>query len=139
MRLVVDANILFSIMKPDSTVSYLFAQSQLELFAPEYLKQELARHKSECISKAGLSSHEFEMRLAEIEERVSFFGPPKYKRFLAKSVHALPDPEDSPYLALALALKAGIWTSDPHLRKQSLAKVYSTEDLVRELFKDLVE
>lgn len=133
MMLVLDNNIFFSLMRLGSANSYLFSALGAEFFAPGFLKTELNKHKSECLLKSMLSGHEFEIRQAEVEGRVKFCKIPEYKIFLKEARSVLPDPKDSPYLALALALKAAIWSNDPHLKQQSLVKVYSTKELLEEL------
>lgn len=136
MSLVLDNNIFFSLMKPDSANSYLFFALRAKFFAPEYLKPELSKHKSECLLKSKLSKHEFEIRQAEVEERIKFIRSSEYKRFLKEAINSLPDLEDSPYLALALSMNAAIWSNDPHLKQQSLVKVYTTKELIDKLLKD---
>jgi len=133
MELVLDNNVLFSLMKLDSVASYIFSMEDFEFSAPEYIKSELKQHKSECLTKSKLSEHEFEIRLNEVESKLTFFKLCEYKHFLKKAMEALPDPEDAPYLALALSITACIWSDDSHLKRQSLVKVYTTKELVKKL------
>src|SRR3989344_5942325 len=44
-----------------------------------------------------------------------------------------PDKKDVLYFALALKLKCGIWSNDKKLKTQNKVKVYSTEDLLKEI------
>ena len=45
-----------------------------------------------------------------------------------------PDPKDSAYLALALALKSAVWSNDKKLKEeQNHVKVLSTEDLINKI------
>jgi len=137
MKLVLDNNILFSLMKPGSTASHIFSIKWLNFSAPEYIKSELEEHKPECLLKSKLSEDEFKTRLSEVEERIEFLNLSKYKRFLRKSIEVLSDPEDSPYVALALLLNTAIWSNDLHLKKQPLVKVYTTKELVEKLLKEV--
>ena len=131
MKLVLDNNIFFSLMNPNSVNSYLFSLLNVKLSAPEYIKEELKEHKSECLTKSNLSEHEFEIRQKEIENNIEFFELSKYKAFLKEAINSLSDHEDSPYLALALSINASIWSNDQHLTIQSLVDVYKTEDLFK--------
>ena len=133
MMLVLDNNIFFSLMNPGSINSYVFSSLRSEFFAPLFLKSELNKHKSECLLKSKLSEHEFEIRQAEVEEKIKFCRLSEYKDFLKEARRALPDQKDSPYIALALSLNAPVWSNDPHLKQQSLIEVYSTEELIRKL------
>lgn len=133
MKLVLDNNIFFSLMKPFSVNSYLFSSLRAEFFAPEFIKSELKKHKEECLFKSKLSEHEFEIRKNEVEENIKFFKSLEYKDFLEISLTALTDPDDVDFLALALKLSLSIWSNDPHLKQQSKVKVYSTSELLKKL------
>lgn len=135
MMLVLDNNIFFSLMNPESVNSYLFSSIRAEFSAPEFIKSELKKHKSECLFKSKLSEHEFEIRQKEVEESIEFIKVSKYEEFLEKATTLLSDPDDVDFLAAALSKNATIWSNDPHLKKQSLVKVFTTEDLVKMLLK----
>ena len=135
MKLVLDNNVLFSIMNPESTSAYLFSSIRAEFFAPEFIKSELTKYKEECLFKSKLSRHESEIRQTEVEESIKFFKESEYDDVLIKAMMSLPDPKDSPYLALALSINASIWSNDPHLREHPLVKVYTTEDLFKKMLK----
>ena len=129
-----DNNIFFSLMNPKSVNSYLFSLGKIEFVAPEFLKSELEEHKSECIKKSRLSEHEFEIRQREIEDKIVFVELSEYKAFLKEAIGSIPDPDDSPYIALALSIKSAIWSNDPHLTKQALVKVFTTDKLIKLVF-----
>ena len=131
MKLVLDNSSLFSIMNPNSVSAYLFSSIKAEFFAPEFIKLELDKYKESCVSKSGLSKHEFEIRQTEVERNIEFSEESEYDEFLDKAIKNLPDPKDAPYLALALSLNASIWSNDSHLKEQSLVKVLSTSELVK--------
>ena len=131
MRLVLDNNSLFSIMNPYSISAYLFASIRCEFIAPEFIKSELKEIKEECLFKSKLSEQQFEMRQKEVEESIDFFKSSEYEDFLEKAKSAISDPDDADFLALALAFNSAIWSNDPHLKEQSLVKVFTTEDLVK--------
>ena len=135
MKIVVDNNVLFSLMNPKSVAAYLFSSIAAEFFAPEFVKSELSKHKSDCLLKSKLSEHKFEMRQAEVVEDIKFIKLSKYEDFLEKSLAILPDPDDADFLALALSIKAAIWSNDPHLKQQSLVKVFTTKELIDKLLK----
>lgn len=138
MRLVLDNNILFTLIKPDSVSSYLFASVNCEFIAPDFIKEELDKYKKECMSKSKLSEHEFEIRKRNIEKSIRFFEESEYENFLVKAVNNLGDPKDSPYLALALATESKIWSNDQHLKHQSLVKVFKTKDMIKLFFKSFI-
>lgn len=136
MKLVLDNNILFSLMKPSSINSYLFSSLRASFFAPEFIKSEFNKHKELCLSKSRLSEHEFEIRQTEVEGYIEFFKSSEYKDFLEESKNAVPDPDDVDFPALALSVNACIWSNDKHLKQQSIIPVFTTEDLVKMLLKN---
>ena len=136
MNLVPDTNIFFSFMKPNSVASYLLFSLRVKFFSPEFAKSELNGHKHECLSKSGLSEHEFELRLEEIEEIIEVVGDSEYEMYLNEASKSIRDPDDAPYIAAALSLKASIWSNDPHLKQQSIVKVYTTRELIDKLLND---
>ncbi len=136
MKLVLDNNVLFSIMNPKSAASYLFSLLRAGFSAPEFIKSEFDEHKGDCLFKSKLSEHEFEMRQAEVENAINFFKLSEYDDFLEASANALPDSDDADFVALALLLKAAIWSNDPHLKQQSLVKVYTTAELIGKMLNE---
>src|SRR3989344_5802280 len=135
MRLVLDNNIFFSLMNPDSIASYLFFSLKAEFFAPEFIKSEFNEYKEVCLFKSGLSEHEFELRQKEVGEDIKFFELSKYEDFLEKATALLSDPDDVDFLALALFINAAIWSNDPHFKEQSLVRIFTTKELVEGLLK----
>src|SRR3989338_10405063 len=138
MKFVIDNNVLFSLMNPFSTASYLFSSIRVEFIAPEFIRSEMDEHFSECHAKSDLSEHEFELRLLEIEELITFIEESEYEEFLAKAKSEIVDPDDSDFLALALSANASIWSNDPHFKKQSLVPVFTTSELVKLLLADKI-
>lgn len=53
--------------------------------------------------------------------------------FIEEAEKISPDERDVLYFALALKLKCGIWSNDKKLKKQSKIKIYSTEELLKEI------
>src|SRR3989344_8130434 len=128
MKLVIDNNVLFSLMKPSSINSYVFASLAVEFCAPAFLKDEFAKHKAECISKSGLSSFEFNERFREIESQIEFIPLSQFEHLLAKI--ELSDADDVPYIAAAQRINGSIWSNDSDLKEQFLVKVFTTAELV---------
>jgi predicted nucleic acid-binding protein len=40
------------------------------------------------------------------------------------------DPDDSPFLALAMMLNAPIWSNDSHFKKQKAAPIFTTKEIL---------
>lgn len=65
-EIVIDNNVLFSLINPFSISSYIFSSIDIKFIAPEFIKEELEEHKEECIIKSNLSEDEFRIRLWRI-------------------------------------------------------------------------
>lgn len=134
MRLIIDNNVLFSLMKPDSTNSKLFSIMKVKFCAPEFVKQEFSKYEKECFLKSKLSKSKFKVRKQEILKKIEFLKFADYKELIEKAREYIEDVDDSPYIALALKLKCPIWSNDKELKKQNKVKVLSTEEIIEILF-----
>jgi len=131
MELVLDTNILFSMIDSTSVASYILFLPKIKFFAPRHIQSELYKYEDECRAKAQISEEEFEDRWKEVESKVKFSLLPEYELYLKEAIDILPDPKDSPVLALALSKnKMPIWSNDPHLKQQSLVTAYTTKELL---------
>ena len=132
MKLVVDANILFSFFKKDSfTRRFILSHPEIELFTPLYVFNELEEHKEEVKSKAKIGDIVFELSKKELLEYVTVVPLDEFKDSWAEAEQISPDPDDVEYLAVALSLGCGIWSKDSDLKeKQSRVNAFSTSDLI---------
>ncbi|MBI3623956.1 hypothetical protein HY212_07810 [Candidatus Pacearchaeota archaeon] len=136
MRLILDNNILFSLMKPDSSASKIFyyLNYKCEFLAPSFILSEFQEHEEECLRKSSLSKNEFERRKTNIFSKIKFIEFEKHGDFLEKAIKSSPDLDDAPYFSLALKFKIPIWSNDSLLKKQKEIKVFSTEEIIKILF-----
>ena len=134
MKLIIDNNILFSLMKPDSVASRILLFLNCELTAPSFILHEFNKYKDECLKKSGLSKINFDKRKNEILSKINFIEFKEYKEFLKEALKELIDQDDSPYIALGLKIQSPIWSNDKNLKKQSKVTILSTEDLIHILF-----
>ncbi len=133
MRIIIDNNILFSLMKPDSINSHLFSIIRAEFFAPDFIKQEFTKYEEECFLKSRLSKEDFTKRKKEVFSRIKFVDFLEYKFFIKEAKNSILDTDDFPYIALGLKLNCPIWSNDKDLKKQDKVKVFSTKDIVEVL------
>ncbi len=135
MRLVVDANIIFSAAIKDGLTRKLLLTGGLRLHAPEFLSEELAKYAGYIAKKSHNSPDEVGMVIKELFEigGIEVFATPELNRFMPKAESISPDPDDKDYFALALKLECAIWSNDKELKRQKSVKVYSTEELVEML------
>ncbi len=137
-RLVADANVLIAAFLKASTVRRIIILSGLRLFVPEYLLEELEALLPELWRRSGLREEEAREML---ERLLTYFtivpheivaqGLPEASRVMEAI-----DPRDAAYVAAALCIDCdGIWSDDPHLKRQERVACWTTRELVRELKK----
>ena len=133
MRLVIDANILFSALIKDSFTVGIIVRDDIELFAPEFLFDEFLQHKEEILRKSRKTTEELHRLLSNVKDLIKTMSEGDVNDVMGEAERISPDPKDIPYIALALKLKTPIWTNDKKLKQQDKVKIFSTEDLLKEL------
>jgi len=133
MEIIIDNNVLFSLMNPTSTASKI-QKEVIKIYAPNFIKSELEEHEEECISKSGLKREDFHKRKIEVFSEIEFIDVENYKHFLKKALKLIKDEDDVPYLALGLSLNVPIWSNDPDLRAQNAVPIFTTRELIEAVF-----
>lgn len=135
MRLVVDTNVVFSAMIADGMTRELLLTGDLKLSIPEYFYLELTNNQGEIEAKTGLDHSELELLIDLLFEDLRVVPRASFEDELpvARDLIAATDPDDVPFLALALHLDAGIWSDDEDFAEQSAVSVWRTHDLIEHL------
>lgn len=134
MDMVIDANILFSILIKHGDNEDLLFQEDLHVFAPEFLFEEFEKYKSLILEKTKREEKDFNTFLEILKKKIKVISNEETELFIEEAKFICPDEKDIDYFALALKLKCGIWSNDRALKEQNIIKVYSTNDLIQ-LFK----
>ncbi|MEK6982710.1 MAG: PIN domain-containing protein [Candidatus Micrarchaeota archaeon] len=130
MELIVDANIVFAALVKEGLTIELLLEPELHLSAPEFLFEEIEKHKEEIFKKTHRTKEEVEELLEILKIKIDIIPKESFEVFLEHSEKISPDPNDCAYFALALKLRIPIWTNERDLKeKQSTVKVYNTKDL----------
>ncbi|MFX1445221.1 MAG: PIN domain-containing protein [Promethearchaeota archaeon] len=131
MKLVVDANILFAALIKEELTAELLISDKLQLFAPEFLFAEFSKYEELILKKTHRSKKDFKKYLELLKEQITIIPKKEITLFIDKAEKISPDPKDTIYLALALALKSSIWSNDKSLKEfQEEVTVLSTEELI---------
>ncbi len=134
MKLVIDANIIFAALIKGGLTAELIISHELQLFAPEFLLEEFSKYQNQILEKTHRSKENFGNFVRILKEYITFIPQKNITPFLEKANAFSPDPKDSVYLALALALKSAVWSNDKKLKnEQNHIKVLSTEDLIKKI------
>jgi len=129
MKLVVDANILFAALIKQGLTAELMISDKLQLFAPEFLFNEFSKYVSLILKKTNRSKDEFFQFLEILREQITVVLKEDIIPYIHKAEKSSPDPKDTIYLALALAIKSDIWSNDKKIRKQNKIEIFSTHEL----------
>ncbi len=126
MKIVVDANLIFSALIPRaSRIREAFFQEANTFYCPAFVFTELFKHKEKIFKSSKLSDSEILRYLHKITERTRFvnegFVSLKSKQQAYNLCHDV-DEKDTPYIALAIELKAVLWTGDNKLKNGLIKK-----------------
>jgi predicted nucleic acid-binding protein len=136
MRLIIDSNCLFSALIKDSVSRKIIFNPEVELFAPDHIMSEIGKYYDLLLRKSKLSLNEFEVVFEGLFHQIEIISHDDILPYYPKAQHIMKDidPDDAPFIALALAIdNDGIWSMDPHLTKQDVILVWRTEGLVNKL------
>lgn len=131
MKFVLDSNIIFSALIKKSKTRDIILSDLFELYAPEYIFNEITKHKELLLKKSKLDRGNFDALLLLLQKHIHLVSKDKYneKMAIAEDILRNIDITDSPFLALAMALSCSIWSNDGHFKKQDKVLVYTTKDM----------
>lgn len=138
MRLVIDANIAFSLLKKGSFTRRFAQEHSLELYSHKFILEELEEHSKELCELLKVSEDKFK-RIKEILPKLINLKVKVSPQQLNWAGSLISDPDDKQYLALALRLNCPIWSNDPHFQEPlvvNVVKVYTTQELIEKLLKN---
>ncbi len=121
MKVVVDANILFSAFLSDnSQYRDLLFDEKYEFYSPNFVFLEIFKHKEKILKCTKESEEEVYGFLGKILKRVSFvkegvISVENYEK--ANALCREIDENDTPFVALAIELDACLFTGDEKLKR----------------------
>ncbi len=107
--------------------------SNIEFIAPEYTFTEILKHANLIEKKAKLTSKDLQYVMDVLFSRITIYPKEEYADcyIQAKEIMKDIDPDDAPFLALAMKTKVdGIWSEDKGFQQQNHIKVYTTKQLL---------
>jgi predicted nucleic acid-binding protein len=132
MELVVDANILMSaLIASDGKTRELIFSPRFELFAPEFLFEEIEAHGTTICKKSKLNPATLQLAMTILTSRIQVIPKEDFLSSVLLAEKLSPDPKDTIYLALALWRRCALWTNDRALKQQTEVRVFSTHELLR--------
>ena len=133
MKIVIDANILFSMLIKSGKTEELLIFNNFELFAPEYLFEEFEKYKTLIFEKTQRDIEYFEVFLEVMKRKINIVPNNEISSFIEIAKEISPDIKDTDYFAVALLLECPIWSNDKLLKSQDIVKIYNNEDLIKRI------
>ena len=138
MIIVIDVNVILSALIKDSTTREILVKTGQEFCFPEISMQKIRKYQDLVLKKPGLSELEFLTIFNNILRFIRIISNEELLSNLdeAKHIMANIDPEDVPFIAVALCYEDSIiWSDDTHFDKQTKIKNLKTGEIVN-LFYD---
>jgi len=132
MRLIVNTNRIIASLIKDSSSRRIINHLDAELVSINFSNKEIEKYRQTIIEKAKINEEEFETIIKKIKERlVNLEDELILSKFEdAKNIMDKIDPDDTPFIAAALATNSDIWSDDEHFQKQNKIKIWKTKDLI---------
>ncbi len=131
--LVVDTNVVIAALLRPGKTRDLFFSSNVQLFSPIHLLEELSAHQEELRAKTGLDRPTY---LHSVEDMISNIIILQPISLLPNEPHArriCPDHKDWPFFAAAFYLNCPLWSNDKRLKKQNEITVYDTASMSKKI------
>ena len=140
MRLVVDTNRIVAALVKDSSSRKILLSDKFDFLTIEITRQEIDEHRQELLDKTRLTNEQLTLTLSFLFSRIFVVSDlvVESKMDEAKKIMDALDPDDTPFIALALAVENdGIWSDDKHFKQQNTIRIWETKDLLTLIRRDL--
>lgn len=133
MILVIDANSVISALLKDSKARQIIVSDKFTLIAPEFLSEELNKHRKYIVEKAGLSDDGVRLLITMLFRHIRIVPKEEYKAKLDVASEIMEnDLRDAPYVACYLAMKCdAVWTNDADYDNKIDVKTVTTGYLLK--------
>ena len=127
MKVIVDTNIMFSILLKDKSKErdVLFLSEDLEFFSCRFAIVELFKHKEKISKFSKLTEDEILTSLYKLLKIINFYNEDLISREVLKKAYELCsgiDEKDTLFVALTLEINGYLWTGDKKLKEELISK-----------------
>jgi predicted nucleic acid-binding protein len=132
MQIILDSNVLFSALIKDSFTRKVLLDYSGKFLFPEYIFSEIETHKTEILSKSGITVEEVNTILSTITQKVLIVPNSVLNTYFKEAMNIIKDidPNDAIFIACALAYPGSIiWSDDKKLKNQSVIKILNTQEI----------
>jgi predicted nucleic acid-binding protein len=133
MRLVVDTNRIIAALAKDSTSRKILFSDEIDFLTTEVTNHEILEHRQELLEKTRLTEDQLNIALSLLFSRILIVSDivVESKMNEAERIMQAIDPDDTPFIALALVVENdGVWSDARHFQHQSRIRVWKTKDLL---------
>jgi predicted nucleic acid-binding protein len=138
IRLVVDANVVISSLINKGVPFSVFLSNSIlrkfEFIAPEFLLEEVRKHKQKILKFTRFSEQEFEEAYDFLIGEITFIPADDFSEFLHEAKKLAPHEKDAPYIALSIAFNCPIFSGDKGLLKREKINTKSPRELLNSIF-----
>ncbi len=134
MKLVVDTNRIIAALVRDSASRKILLSDKFEFLSVGITKSETEEHKQEIMIKAKITEEGFSKIFSLLFSKIFIVSDVTIESKMdeAKQIMDKVDSDDTPFIALALAVENdGIWSGDKHFEQQNRIKIWKTDVLLR--------
>ncbi|MAG15859.1 hypothetical protein CMO88_02255 [Candidatus Woesearchaeota archaeon] len=136
MRLIVNTNRIIAALVKDSVSREILLSEKFEFLSVRVTESEIEEHRQRLLEVSKLTEEEFDTTLSMLFRKVSVVDDSIIDKKMneAKKIMDNIDPDDTPFIALALAIdNDGIWSDDKHFERQNNIKTWKTHRLYEQL------
>lgn len=134
MKIIVDTNRMIAALIKDSASRKILLSGKFEFLTVAVTKSEIEKHKQEIMGKAQITEDQFNQVFSLLYSKIFIVEDTviESKMKEAELIMDKIDPDDTPFIALALSIEnEGIWSNDKHFDQQNKIKVLKTDLLLK--------
>ncbi len=138
MNIVIDSNVLFSALIKDSLTRRIILDYDKTFLFPEYIFEEMQKHKEELLKKSKMNPDDFNSLLSLLLRKVLIVPTDSLHPYRKQAYNIVKeiDPDDVLFIACALAYpQSFLWSDDKKLRTQSIIPILNTREIFYYLYK----
>jgi predicted nucleic acid-binding protein len=132
MNIVIDTNIFISALIKDGKTREIITSYGWNFLIPEFEFAEIKKHKSEILRKSRLAEIDFKLLVSKLLKYIRIVRNEMIIKHKQESFGIIGDidPNDTIFIATALACDAAIWTDDKHFKKQNIIRILTTKEIL---------
>ncbi len=133
MKIIVDTNRIIAALIKDSASRKILLSGKFEFLTVGVTKSEIEKYKQELMEKVQLTEGEFNRIFSLLYSKIFVVEDIviESKMEEARLVMDKVDPNDTPFIALALGIETdGIWSHDKHFERQNKIRILKTDKLL---------